>query len=166
MGWNKGEPMDPEKDAIDPAWWAAAFSDPDVEEFEPAELLSTRLQELAKQEGIGEFQRMVLEDLAMATSAMLNPGDWARPFSPAMEFGNRRSVVPADLTSDQVALLARTAPSVDRPDLRARVADVAWVYGDRSNVAMLDMAIDAYRAAPLNADWLVQRWEGRLAAGH
>ena len=39
-----------------------------------------------------------------------------------------------------------------RDDLRARVADVAWFYGDRSDVAMLDRAIDAYRAAPLAGD--------------
>lgn len=144
--------MDSEKDDIDPAWWAAAFDDASVEEYEPAELLSTRLDRLAKQEGIGEFQKMVLETLALATSAMLNPGDWLAPFSPAMEFGNRRSVVPADLTKEQVALLARIARLVDRPDLRSRVADVAWVYGDRSCVAMLDTAIDAYRAAPLTDD--------------
>ena len=53
---------------------------------------------------------------------------------------------------DQVALLARIAPLIKRDDLRARVADVAWFYGDRSNVVMLDRAIDAYRAAPLTGD--------------
>ena len=144
--------MDPEKDDIDPTWWSSAFDDASVEQYEPAELLSTRLAQLAKQKGIGEFQKVVLEAMALATSAMLNPGDWLAPFSPAMEFGNRRSVVPADLTKEQVALLARIAPLVDRPDLQARVADVAWVYGDRSNVAMLDTAIDAYRAAPLTGE--------------
>ena len=65
---------------------------------------------------------------------------------------SKRTVVPADLGADQVALLARVAPLVERDDLRARVADVAWVYGDRSDVAMLDRAIDAYRAAPLTGD--------------
>ena len=53
---------------------------------------------------------------------------------------------------DQVGLLARIAPLIKRDDLRARVADVAWFYGDRSNVVMLDRAIDAYRAAPLTGD--------------
>ena len=144
--------MDPEKNDIDPTWWVTAFDNANVEQYEPAELLSTRLAQLAKQEGIGEFQKMALEVLTLATSALLKPADWLEPFSPAIDFGNRRSVIPADLTTEQIALLARIAPLLDRPDLRARVADVAWVYGDRSNVAMLDLAIHAYRAAPLTSD--------------
>lgn len=143
--------MDPETDDIDPSWWAPAFVGEGVEDYEPAELLNSRLQELAKHAS-GEFQKMVLEVLALVTSAMLNPDDWLAPFSPAIQFGDRRSPVPADLTKEQVALLARIAPLVDRSDLRARVADVAWYYGDRSNVLLLDMAVDAYRAAPLTGE--------------
>jgi len=94
----------------------------------------------------------VLQVLAMVSSAMLNPEDWLEPFTPAMQFGGKRTVVPADLDADQVALLARIAPLVERDDLRARVADVVWFYGDRSDIAMLDRAIDAYRAAPLTGD--------------
>lgn len=143
--------MDPETDDIDPSWWAPAYDGEGVEDYEPAELLSSRLQELAK-EASDEFQKMVLEVLTRVSSAMLNPDDWLAPFSPAIQFGDRRSPVPADLTKEQVALLARIAPLVDRGDLRARVADVAWYYGDRSNVALLDMAVDAYRAAPLTGE--------------
>ncbi len=144
--------MDPEKDEIDPAWWSLPLEDANEEKYEPPELLSARFGELATQEGVAEFQKMVLETLALATSAMLEPGDWLAPFSPAIEFGNRRSVIPGDLTTEQVALLARIAALVDRPDLQARVADIAWLYGDRSVVGMLNTAIDAYRAAPLTDD--------------
>ncbi|WP_443670019.1 DUF7380 domain-containing protein [Gordonia sputi] len=88
----------------------------------------------------------------MVSSAMLNAEDWLEPFTPAMQFGGQRTVVPADMDSEQLALLARIAPLVERDDLRARVADVAWCYGDRSDIAMLDRGIDAYRAAPLTGD--------------
>lgn len=82
---------------------------------------------------------------------MLNPEDWLAPFTPAMQFDGKRTVTPSDCSPDEVALLARIAPLVQRDDLRARIADVAWTYGDRSDVSMLDRAIDAYRAAPLSA---------------
>jgi hypothetical protein len=145
--------MDPKSDAIDPSWWedalaVAPLSDP----YEPPELLSRHLERAAADPAVTGIQELVLTVLAMASSAMLNAEDWLEPFTPAMEFGDKRTVVPADLDADQVALLARIAPLVVRDDLRARVADVAWVYGDRSDVAMLDRAIDAYRAAPLEGD--------------
>jgi hypothetical protein len=145
--------MDPVNDAVDPSWWedvlvAASLDSP----FEPAELLSLHLERAAADQAVTGFQEQVLQVLAMATSAMLNAEEWDEPFKPAIEFGGKRSLVPADLGSDQVALLARIAPLVQRDDLRARVADVAWFYGDRSDVAMLDRAVDAYRAAPLTGD--------------
>lgn len=140
-------------DAIDPTWWedvlvAASLDDP----YEPPELLSTHLERAAANPAVTGLHELVLRVLAMVSSAMLNAEDWLEPFTPAMQFGGKRTVVPADLDADQVTLLARIAPLVERDDLRARVADVAWVYGDRSDIAMLDRAIDAYRAAPLTDD--------------
>ncbi|WP_152191415.1 DUF4209 domain-containing protein [Georgenia satyanarayanai] len=145
--------MDPTSEAIDPSWWedalaAAPLGDP----YEPPELLATYLARAAADPAVTEFQELVLKVLASVSSAMLNADDWLEPFTPAMQFGGERTVVPADLSADQVALLARIAPLVERDDLRARIADVAWVYGDRSDIAMLDRAIDAYRAAPLTGD--------------
>ncbi|MDT0168901.1 DUF4209 domain-containing protein [Pseudarthrobacter sp. BRE9] len=140
-------------DEINPSWWedvltAASREDP----YEPPELLSLHFERVAADSAVTGFQELVLTVLAKATSARLNAEDWLEPFTPAMQLGDRRTSVPADLDADQIALLARIAPLVERDDLRARVADVAWVYGDRSDVAMLDRAIDAYRAAPLTGD--------------
>jgi len=145
--------LNPEADPIDPTWWeevlAAAARD---EPFEPAEALATHLQAAASAPDVTGLKEQVLQVLAMASSAMLNPDDWSAPFAPAMQFAGKRTVVPADLSAGQVALLGQIAPLVRRDDLRARVADVAWVYGDRSDIAMMDRAIDAYRAAPLTSD--------------
>lgn len=149
---DRGADMDTVSEGIDPSWWedvlAAALDDP----YEPPELMSTHLEQAAADPSVTGLHELVLQVLAMVSSAMLNPEDWLEPFTPAMQFGGKRTVVPADLDADQVALLARIAPLVERDDLRARVADVAWVYGDRSDIAMLDRAIDAYRAAPLTDD--------------
>ncbi|MCF2588519.1 DUF4209 domain-containing protein [Brevibacterium sp. UCMA 11752] len=137
-------------DAIDPTWWedvlAAAARDGT---YEPPELLSTHLERAAADPAVRGLHELVLRVLAAVSSAMLNVDDWLKPFTPAMQFDGKRTVVPADFDADQVALLTRIAPLIERDDLRARVADVAWFYGDRSDIAMLDRAIDAYRAAPL-----------------
>lgn len=99
--------MDPVNDPIDPAWWAPAFDDTTLEEYEAPELLSSHLERLAGQPNLDEFQQTVLRVLAMVTSAMLNPQDWGSPYSPAVEFGGgKRTLVPSDLTAEQVAVLA------------------------------------------------------------
>lgn len=138
---------------IDPSWWETVLpvltrEDP----YEAPELLSTHFDRAAAESSVSGSQKLVLETLAMASSAMLTTDDWLEPFTPAIQLGDRRTPVPADLDADQVALLARIAPMIARDDLRARVADIAWFYGDRSDVAMLDRAIDAYRAAPLTSN--------------
>ncbi len=141
--------MNPAPDGIDPTWWACAFETEDHTEFESPLRLSVEFNRMLEEQGLSGLQRKVIEVLAAVTSPMLKPGDWLTPFTPAMQFGNRRSIVPSDLDPDQLAMLACLAPLIEQPSLRARVADIAWFYGDRSNVAMLDIAIDAYRAAPL-----------------
>jgi hypothetical protein len=93
----------------------------------------------------------VLEALAGATSATLKTGDWQHPFTPLMEFAGRRSILPSDLTDEQKALLARIAPLIEEPSVRARVADVAWFYGERSRTDLVDLAIDGYTVLPLTA---------------
>ena len=64
----------------------------------------------------------------------------------------RRSEVPGDLTSEQLQLLARVAPLVEHASLRARVADVAWWYGDRSRGDIRDLAVESYRSFPLDPE--------------
>lgn len=145
--------MDPVNDVIDPSWWEDVLATASLDStYEPPELMSTYLEQAAADSSVTGLHELVLRVLAMASSAMLDPVNWLEPFTPMIQFGGKRSVVPEDLDAGQIALLARIAPLIDRDDLRARVADVAWVYGDRSDIAMLDRAIEAYRAAPLTGD--------------
>jgi hypothetical protein len=141
--------VDGDTDEIDPAWWSDAFGVAEGDEYEPPERLSFEFRRLLEEPNLGETQRQVLEALAAATSAMLQTGDWLHPFTPMMEIGGARSVLPSDLTDQQTVLLARIAPLIKQPSLRARVADIAWFYGKRSRTDSVDLAIDAYRAMPL-----------------
>lgn len=117
--------MDTVNEAIDPSWWEDVLAGSVDGPYEPPELLSAHLERAAADPSVTGLHELVLQVLSMASQAMLNPDDWLEPFTPAMQLGGKRTVVPADLDTDQVALLARIAPLVERDDLRARVADVA-----------------------------------------
>ena len=113
------------------------------------ERLSFKFFRALQRPEIGEIEKGVLEVLAVVTSAMMKPDDWPCPFSPLATWDRMRTRLPQDLDEAQPALLARIAPRVDDLILLARVDDVAWPYGDRANVELVDLAIDAYRSVPL-----------------
>lgn len=110
---------DPVSDAIDPRWWEDVLAAASLDDrYEPPELLSSHLEQAAADPAVTGLHALVLRVLAMVSSAMLNAEDWLEPFTPAMQISGKRTVVPADLDADQVALLARIAPLVERDDLR------------------------------------------------
>lgn len=162
-------------DEIDPAWWLDVLpptpTDPitggavqlldDVKGegedvlggppgWQNPEVASLELGRRAQDAPDGSLQQQVLRVLAQASSAMLEPDDWAEPFRPFAEWADgNRSSLPSDLDPDQLALLAVLAPMLDHVPMRARVADIAWTYGNRSDSELLRLAIDGYLAAPL-----------------
>jgi hypothetical protein len=139
-------------DDIDTKWWAGAFDGAELGEFEAPEVLRYALARMLDGEDLSDRQREVIQALAKVTSAMLEPTDWVNPFRPAIQNVAGRSILPSDLEPEEIALLARLAPMIEQRSLQARVADAAWVYGDRSNTALLDLAVNAYRSMPLTAD--------------
>ena len=135
---------------VDPAWWMTALgSDSEIDGSIVPELIAGSFAPSIADPQIQGLQRRVVETLARATSAMLEPDSWQEPFKPAMSSGDHRSALPGDLDPDELLLLAQIAPLIDHAVLQARVADVAWFYGDRKNLALLDIAISAYEAIPL-----------------
>jgi hypothetical protein len=137
---------------VDASWWSdAATAMGDTADLGQPELWFSELAAAARQAPEGSLQQQVLQALATSTSAMLVAGNWSEPFEPAMRWEGRRSLVPADLTDDQLELLARVAPLIEHTTLRARIADVCWTYGDRRRVDLLHLAADAYRAVPLDS---------------
>jgi uncharacterized protein DUF4209 len=145
---------------IDPAWWAPAFvgageDGPDL--WEPVEVVSRHIGQLAEAAPEGSLHREVLTALAVVTSAMLQPESWDEPFTPFMVMGGRRSTLPEDLSDEQFELLRECLPLIAEPALRARVADAIWFHRDRSDPSLLALAVDAYLEVPLVPDAWVRR---------
>ncbi|MEV4536262.1 DUF4209 domain-containing protein [Asanoa sp. NPDC049518] len=145
------------QESIDPSWWSEGLTDDEdvPRSHKDPVLLSGRLTELkAKaQEEFGEdsLRTRVLDVLAKATSPMLVPDNWGQPYAPAMQIGGRRTIVPEDLNAAELEVLALLVPLIEQPFLRARVADIAWTYGNRRDMELLREAVNSYRAAPLEA---------------
>ncbi|MFY2763537.1 DUF4209 domain-containing protein [Arenimonas sp. MALMAid1274] len=119
----------------------------------------------------------VLWLLADACSMMLSPRSINEPFKPIMVMDGRRSSVPDDLKSEDVAFFAEIVDEIDDVRLKARLADLVWVTGRPREVRFALLAIDAYRSIPLDTETWVRDgrecWERaiglarmvRLAAG-
>ena len=150
LDFAQGALVSTEMSSIDPSWWAEAFADADDDgPRRVVELASMRIADLGKAAPANSLQRDVLTALHRATSSMLRPEDWDEPFKPMMVWDGQRSPLPDDLDEAQLDLLRRTLPLVEQRPMRARLADVLWM-ADRSDHAMLGLAIDTYRAASLD----------------
>ncbi|MGC0141820.1 DUF4209 domain-containing protein [Pseudactinotalea sp. Z1732] len=147
----------------DASWWEAVSQSEDVAVFEAAEVLHCLLADLAQRahesEGSSSVRSRTLTAMARATSAMLNPDSWDEPFSPAMESGGSRTVVPSDLDAAELTLLAQALPIIEPVVLRARIADVVWTYRFPRDPTVALMAADAYLAVPLT-------WDAWVRSGH
>jgi hypothetical protein len=84
-----------------------------------------------------------LQLLAGLTDYHFVPDHRTEPFRPKFIFEDRRSLIPGDLLSDQIDVLAGIALEVDNAGLRARMADVAW-FVQRKRHDMAEEAISAY----------------------
>jgi hypothetical protein len=135
-----------EEESIDPSWWAPAVVDENglSRGRDRPEMLSLDLARLRAEAqvnaGEDSLRTRVLDVLAKAASPMLVPDNWTEPYAPAIQFGNRRSFVPDDFSEPELELLARLVPLIAEPALRARVADIAWCYGNRRNMDLLSAA--------------------------
>jgi hypothetical protein len=97
----------------------------------------------------------VLWLLADACSMMLNPASVNEPFKPIMVMDGKRSVLPEDFQEVDVKLFSQIAEEIDDVWLRARLADLVWLLQRPGNPKFALLAIDAYRAIPLDTDnWL------------
>ena len=79
--------------------------------------------------------------LNFVTWFRLNPDDQNRPFEPQFTCGTG-GVSTDDLTDEQLAVVARVAPTTPDPELRARLADVVWVY--KRDYLLAQAAVSAY----------------------
>src|SRR5205085_11270069 len=71
------------------------------------------------------------------------PEDRAEPYGPLFAHGDKRSIVPGDISPELAAGLAKHAANLKHPVLRARIADVAWTANRRLGAAAA-IAVNAY----------------------
>jgi hypothetical protein len=91
--------------------------------------------------------------LARVSSMMLTPTEKATPFLPLATWSDgRRTMIPEDLSAEEVEMLAGLAADVKNDMLRARLADLVWMKARKKGIAFAHMAIDAYRMHPIDAD--------------
>lgn len=144
--------------SFDPAWWNDVYeSIGPASQYELVEHVTVHLaaaaREAADSAGEQSLRARVLSLLARAASPMLQAEDWNEPFRPAWALTDgRRSPLPQDLDADDLALLTELAPHLSPAPLRARAADIAWTFGDRSNHDLLAVALDSYLDVPINTD--------------
>lgn len=74
------------------------------------------------------------------------PGDRAEPFGAEWVIGDRRSILPQDLSPELIAALADQAKGFKHPVLKARIADLAWSTNRKLGFAAAD-AVDGYCAS-------------------
>lgn len=76
-------------------------------------------------------------------SFYFNPADKGEPYGPMARFGNERTYIPTDFTSETIAALGAFADELDNLALRARVSDVAWLLNPKSHTSAI-LAINSF----------------------
>ncbi|MBB1317010.1 DUF4209 domain-containing protein [Shewanella sp. SR43-4] len=81
--------------------------------------------------------------LAAACSMHFNPKDSRAPFSPKFVFEDRRGLIASDFSKESLTAIKDFCDQVENHELRARLADIAWITKSGS-VEHAYMAIEAY----------------------
>jgi hypothetical protein len=73
---------------------------------------------------------------------LFQPNNASAPFRPMSVWEGRRSMIPSDLSDEQLSVLAQAVDSVDDPEFRARILDVLWLR--RRDASAARAAVVAY----------------------
>jgi hypothetical protein len=83
--------------------------------------------------------------LAQIFDFLFRPHNVVEPFAPMMVAEGKRSLMPADLTEEDLAALAAGFPALTDPELRSRIGDLLWLR--RKDSAAARAAIEGYIAS-------------------
>lgn len=102
-----------------------------------------------KEEGEGGAARALelLADLAMMRFV---PGEKTDPYQPVFRYQGKRSMVPSDLTQNELKFLTDLIPKIEDPELKARIADVVWL-GTR-NYGCAQTAVESFLRSAKNLE--------------
>ncbi|GAD32471.1 conserved hypothetical protein [Photobacterium leiognathi lrivu.4.1] len=81
--------------------------------------------------------------LAAACSMHFTPRDPKSPFKPKFVFEDRRGLIASDFSEESLTALKNFCPEVENHELRARLADIAWITKS-GTIEHAYMAIEAY----------------------
>ncbi|MGC7915869.1 DUF7380 domain-containing protein [Vibrio anguillarum] len=84
--------------------------------------------------------------LAAACSMHFTPRDAKVPFKPKFIFEDRRGLIASDFSEESLTALKDFCPEVENHELRARLADIAWITKS-GTIEHAYMAIEAYLAS-------------------
>ena len=96
--------------------------------------------------------------LGEACSMRLALDRFTNPFDPVLLSGGKGSTIAADFTDSEIEYLTELIGTIDRPFLKARLADLVWDGRTPRDVKFALAAIDSYMKLPLQAD---TRFNGR-----
>ena len=82
--------------------------------------------------------------LAKICSPILNLESRNDPFQPVITWGNERSFLPIDLNDEEMLCLSGIIDEDLPPILKARIADILWVYSKPKNKKYSEIAIENY----------------------
>ncbi len=87
-----------------------------------------------------------------ACSMMLVPDRFTNPFDPVFVGSGGRSTIAEDFTESEIEYFAELIDTIERPLLKARLADLVWDRKTPRDVKFALAAIDSYTKLPLDAD--------------
>lgn len=105
-----------------------------------SDLLRKKASQLKEERESGAARAFeLLADLAMMRFV---PGEKTDPYQPVFRYQGKRSMVPSDLTQNELKFLTDLIPGIDDPELKARISDVVWL-GTR-NYGCAQTAVESF----------------------
>ena len=101
-----------------------------------------------------EEQGEILNLLSRASSMMLAPSSLNEPFKPYFQDyqAGRRSALPEDFTTDELAFFEEILDDVTEPWLKSRLADLLWLCKKPKNQNHAKAAIESYISHGIDSD--------------
>ena len=105
--------------------------------------ISSNLNKTSNCEIESELKKSLLL-LANICSPILNSESRNDPFQPFMTWRNKRSFLPIDLTDEEILYLSSIVDEDLPPILKARIADILWIYSTPKNKKHSEIVIENY----------------------
>lgn len=131
--------------------WEAALGNASQEDYPSMwQVLSDTARDAVEAERPSEGR--VLWLLADSCSMMLKPSSLNEPFAPYMVMDGKRSALPEDFQSDDVALFTNIYSDISDSKLCARISDLVWLLANPKDPNSALSAIDNYIKVEITTD--------------